>query len=128
MRACAVVSNGRAIVHVPHNGNRASTTETCTTSKPDGVYRASVTWEENRVNVTIGARVDASKEAVRLAQLARRPYKDARTHSPGIAGYQERERASQGAQAIAKQTTGNLANLFALAAARTMTTKSEAER
>jgi hypothetical protein len=69
-----------------------------TDSRPPGIYRAKYTAEENRydhhADIVIGKSVDPAKEAARLRRNARAQTTQARTRSPGIAGYLERENAA----------------------------------
>jgi hypothetical protein len=65
-----------------------------------GVYRVQFWLPDARSSYRIGSvkLVDAAKEAARLRKVAAKPRENARTGSPGIMGYQERENASRAAQ------------------------------
>lgn len=79
-------------------------------AQDDGLYRAKFTVEDGYACVERGARVkSAKKEAERLTKLARKPIAQARTGSPGIQGYQQREDASFCAQLAARRANEDLA-------------------
>ena len=60
-----------------------------------GLYRMRVVEEFEMMRVTIGQKIkDPGQEAMRLIKLNDKPH-TARTLKPGVAGYQEAERAAQ---------------------------------
>lgn len=91
----------------------ASVTRQLAKYTTDGLYRMDIGYVDfggNRGAPVIGkvTPIDVEKEIARLTQLRNKPRGHARTHSPGVQGYQERENASYGAQLARWNETDSL--------------------
>lgn len=112
MRAYAKVANGRATVYIPATSNRVPLElERPARFAKAGWYRASVTYEGGWL-VDMGKPVEPVKEAKRLRRLVEGNTGQARTGSPGIAGYQQMADAATAAKATQRQVSAYFAKLL----------------
>lgn len=122
MRAYLHVTETAATMHLPGTSNRCADAITQGPKRfahlKPGWYRAQATWVGNGRgggwwSCDAGRKVDPSAEALRLERMAERNRgRTARTHSPGISGYQEAERASTGAIVANVQVNEHFADLL----------------
>lgn len=113
-RGFALVRDGKIVARAPATSRKGEVEQVVADpTRPEGWYRCSLTyWRGSTWSVRLAKKIDPSKEAKRLAEMGNR-VANARTGSPGITGYQQREDASRRAAAHRLEESRKLATMLA---------------